>query len=88
METKKPKKQGTNRTPPQLMKLPTGNFSAWQQSLEAQLKHLNTIREEAAKAATSHNYRPKIKVTKRFESFYQEEIVLARARAKRKKKRS
>jgi len=63
------------------------SFAAWEQSLKAQLKHLNLIREEAAKAAGNNNHRPKIKITKRFKAFYEEEIVLARVRAKRKKKR-
>jgi len=81
-------KRGTNKKQPSEIRLSgKKSITAWEQSLEAQLKHLKSIKEEAEKAAKFNGHKSKVKITKRFELFYQEEIALARIRNKRKRGR-
>lgn len=83
------KQRGPKYTAPQLLRLPSNSsFSSWSKSLEGQLKHQRLIIAEAEKCAVIKGYKPNVKITKRFEAFFNNEVVEAQKRAKRKKKKA
>ena len=82
------KERGPRFTQPQSLRLPDGsNYSAWKQSLEAQIKHQKIIMEEVEKCAANSSYKPKIKIGKKYEHFFKEEVIAAQHRATQKQKR-
>lgn len=82
------KKRGPNYTPPSLLRLPSNaTFTSWSKSLESQTNHLKLIIEEADKCAKNKHYKPKMKISKRFQHFFDQEVIEAHRRAKRKNKK-
>ena len=82
------KERGPKYTPPQeLSPCSSTNHIAWCKSLDAQLKYQKTIKEEAKKCAENRHYKPNLKIGKRFKHFFDNEIIEAQQRAKRKTKR-
>lgn len=85
----KTKVRGPNLTPPHTVRLPTGaGLLSWCRSLDDQMKHRKKMIDEARKCAEHHNYTPNMKISKRFKQFFDEEVIEARLRSKRKKKRT
>ena len=88
MSEEKRKNKPRSRFTAALPKVPKGKtLIAWEQGLASQIKYQKTLRLEAEKVAANSNYKPTKTIGRRYKSFFQEEIALAKQRMKRKNRR-
>ena len=61
---------------------------SWNKSLDAQLKHQQAVLEEAKKAANNPNYKPIMKIGKRFKNLFEQQVSDSNFRNKRQNRKN